>query len=90
MLYNSCLKLFPGKLRSKWEGPYIVEEAYSSGAVKLKGKTPSLLWVVNGQRLKHYRAKKDVSAVTTLVVTPEEVINEEYNHKKGKTRYTFL
>ena len=34
-LYNSRLKLFPGKLRSKWEAPYIVEEAYSSGAVKL-------------------------------------------------------
>ena len=90
LLYNSCLKLFPGKLRSKWKGPYIVEEAYPSGAVKLKGKTPTLSWVVNGQRLKHYRAKEGVSAVTTLVVTPEEVIKEEYNHKEGKTRYTFL
>ena len=94
MLYNSRLKLFPGKLRSKWEGPYIVEEAYTSGAVKLKGKTPTLSWVVNGQRLKHYRAKEDMGAVTTLVVTPEEVIKEKYvvkgNHKKGKARYTFL
>ena len=37
LLYNSRFKLFPGKLRSKWEGPYEVDEAYPSGAVKLKG-----------------------------------------------------
>ena len=64
LLYNSRLKLFLGKLRSKREGPHIVEEAYPSGAVKLKGKTPSLSWVVNGQRLKHYRARE--VAVSTL------------------------
>ena len=94
LLYNSRLKLFPGKLRSKWEGPHIVEEAYPSGAVKLKGKTPSLSWVVNGQRLKHYRAKEDISATTAYVVTPEEVIKQKYagegNSKKGKTRYPLL
>ena len=93
LLYNSRLKLFPGKLRSKWEGPHTVE-AYPLGAVKLKGKTPSLSWVVNGQRLKHYRAKEDMSAVTAYVVTPGEVIKQKYagegNHKKGKTRYTLL
>ena len=27
LLYNSRFKLFLGKLRSKWEGPYDVEEA---------------------------------------------------------------
>ena len=37
LLYNSRFKLFTGKLRSKWEGPYEVDEAYPSGAVKLKG-----------------------------------------------------
>jgi hypothetical protein len=37
LLFNTRLKFFAGKLRSKWEGPYDVEEAYTSGAVKLKG-----------------------------------------------------
>ena len=88
LLYNSRLKLFPWNLRSKWEGPYIVEEAYSSGAVKLKGKTPSLSWIVNGQHLKHYHAKEDISAITLRIITPKELIEQKYgrngNWKKDK------
>jgi hypothetical protein len=41
LLYISHFKLFLGKLRSKWEGPYDVDEAYPSGTVKLKRKTSS-------------------------------------------------
>ena len=48
LLFNSRLKLFAGKLRSKWEGPYDVEEAYPLGAVKLKGQSTSSSWIVNG------------------------------------------
>ena len=35
LFYNSRLKIFVGKLKSRWEGPYEVEEAYPSGAVRL-------------------------------------------------------
>ncbi|CAA7401834.1 unnamed protein product [Spirodela intermedia] len=35
-LYDSRLKLFPGKLKSKWKGPYVVEETYDHGAVMIK------------------------------------------------------
>jgi hypothetical protein len=77
-LFNSRLKLFAGKLRSKWEGPYDVEEAYSSGAVKLKGQSTSISWIVNGQRLKHYRAE-EVSDVTEVqLVSAEEFIKHTY------------
>ncbi|XP_076955175.1 uncharacterized protein LOC143629912 [Bidens hawaiensis] len=53
LVYNSCLKLFPGKLRSRWVGPYTVKVAFPHGAVKLvdhEGRA----WKVNGHRLKHY------------------------------------
>ena len=33
LLFNSRLKLFPGKLKSRWFGPYEVLEVYPSGAV---------------------------------------------------------
>ena len=36
LLYNSSLRFFAGKLLSKWEGPYISEEVYHSGAIKIK------------------------------------------------------
>ena len=78
MLYNSCLKLFAGKLKSKWEGPYEVDEAYSSGAVKLKGKkgTP---WIVNGQRLKHYRAEEVNYAKEIDILLAEEEIRKMFH-----------
>ncbi|XP_075475256.1 uncharacterized protein LOC142505999 [Primulina tabacum] len=53
LLYNSRLRLFPGKLKSRWSGPFVISKVYSSGAVELKdGKDGTL--TVNAQRLKHY------------------------------------
>ena len=34
LLFNSHLIFFAGKLLSKWEGPYVIEEVYCSGAIK--------------------------------------------------------
>ena len=53
LLFNSTLKLFPGKLKSRWSGPFIVNKIFSFRAVELKGKD-EILFHVNGQRLKHY------------------------------------
>ena len=36
LLFNSKLKLFPSKLKSKWSGPYTVVESTTFGAVTLK------------------------------------------------------
>ena len=52
-LYNSKLKLFPGKLKSRWSGPYTVVTSTPFGAVTLKAESGSE-FKVNGQRLKHY------------------------------------
>ena len=35
LLYNSRLHLFPGKLRSRWTGPYIVRVVFSHGALEI-------------------------------------------------------
>jgi hypothetical protein len=35
LLYRSRLRFFAGKLLSKWEGPFIIEEVYRSGAIKI-------------------------------------------------------
>lgn len=53
LLFNSRLKLFPGKLKSRWTGPYTVVKVFPYGAVEIKGYTcPE--FKVNGQRLKLY------------------------------------
>ncbi|XP_019172467.1 PREDICTED: uncharacterized protein LOC109167851 [Ipomoea nil] len=51
LLYNSRLKLFPGKLKSRWSGPFRVVEHYPSGAVSIVAKSGDP-FMVNGQRLK--------------------------------------
>ncbi|XP_076895326.1 uncharacterized protein LOC143547912 [Bidens hawaiensis] len=35
LVYNSCLKLFLGKLRWRWVGPYMVKVAFPHGVVEL-------------------------------------------------------
>ena len=32
-LYNYCLKTFPRKLKSRWDGPYTIREIFSNGDV---------------------------------------------------------
>ncbi|CAN6455535.1 unnamed protein product [Victoria cruziana] len=51
-IYQARLHLFPGKLKSRWKGPAIVQEVYPNGAVRVKqGRNR---FTVNGQRLKPY------------------------------------
>ncbi|CAM8990195.1 unnamed protein product [Rhodiola kirilowii] len=54
LLFNSRLKIFPGKLRSRWSGPFIVHKPYEDGHVELLNNDGTN-FTANGQRLKHYR-----------------------------------
>ena len=53
LLYNSKLKLFPGKLKSRWSGPYTIVASTPFGVVTLKTDFGSE-FKVSGQRLKYY------------------------------------
>ena len=59
LLFNSRLRLFPGKLRSKWNGPYTVVSSTKFRAVTLKTSNHEE-FKVNGQRLKHYLRRKQL------------------------------
>ncbi|KAL4280231.1 hypothetical protein GQ457_03G025460 [Hibiscus cannabinus] len=54
LLYNSRLKLFLDKLKSRWSGPFEVVTPYSHGAVVIKAISDGREFKVNGQILKHY------------------------------------
>ena len=51
LLYNSRLRLFSGKLMSKWTGPYLVTQLFPYGVVELETKENERL-EVNGQCIK--------------------------------------
>ncbi|KAI3773935.1 hypothetical protein L1987_48474 [Smallanthus sonchifolius] len=53
LLYNSRLRLFPGKLKSRWTGPYTVREVFPYGTVKIEHED-GRIFKVNGHRLKPY------------------------------------
>nr|XP_016512315.1 PREDICTED: uncharacterized protein LOC107829365 [Nicotiana tabacum] len=54
LLFNSRLKLFPGKLKSRWSGPFVVVSVKPHGAVELRDMSSTGTFLVNGQRIKHY------------------------------------
>jgi hypothetical protein len=54
LLYNSQLHLFPGKLRSRWSGPFIVKHVYPYGACDIENPKNDNVFKVNGHRLKAY------------------------------------
>ena len=54
LLFNSRLRLFPGKLRSKWIGPFVVTNVFPHGAVQIQSLKTEQEFKVSGQRLKPY------------------------------------
>ena len=61
-------------------GPFVVEEVYHSGAIKINNFQRTNPQVVNGQRLKHYLSGDpyNVEADIIQVVTPEDHIRAKY------------
>ncbi|KAI5385495.1 hypothetical protein KIW84_072191 [Lathyrus oleraceus] len=78
LLFNSRLKLFPGKLKSKWSGPFVVKEVRNYGAIVIEDPKSQESWTVNGQRLKVYHSgdvNRDMSkrTKTTTSVQPRSL-----------------
>ena len=59
LLFNSRLRLFLEKLKSKWSGPFTVVSSIQFGAVTLRNSKEEE-FKVNGQRLKHYLGEKQL------------------------------
>ncbi|RVW13543.1 Retrovirus-related Pol polyprotein from transposon 17.6 [Vitis vinifera] len=54
LLYDSKLHLFPGKLKSRWTGPFIIHQVHPSGVVELLKSNSIDTFKVNGHRLKPF------------------------------------
>ena len=54
LLYHSRLKLFPGKLRSRWIEPCVVSNVFPYGAVEITSLETNNVLKVNGHRLKPF------------------------------------
>ncbi|KAK9034764.1 hypothetical protein V6N11_076821 [Hibiscus sabdariffa] len=76
-------KLFPGKLKSRWSGPFIVHKVYPYGAVEIKKDEDVNIFKVNGQRLKVYTGAPHNGRCTLQTrVTPG--LKETKREKEGR------
>ena len=62
LLYDSKLHLFPGKLKLRWTGPFIVQRAYPNGSVDLLNP--------NDDRVKPYVVQQTVREEIILLDPP--------------------
>nr|GEV76998.1 reverse transcriptase domain-containing protein [Tanacetum cinerariifolium] len=64
LLFNSRLKIFLGKLKTRWSGPFTITKVFPYGTVELS-QPDGPNFKVNGHRVKHYFGED----VPQLVVT---------------------
>nr|GEV37106.1 reverse transcriptase domain-containing protein [Tanacetum cinerariifolium] len=53
LLFNSCLKIFSRKLKTRWSGPFTITKVFPYGPVELS-QPDGPNFKVNGHRVKHY------------------------------------
>nr|XP_016512240.1 PREDICTED: uncharacterized protein LOC107829278 [Nicotiana tabacum] len=71
LLYNSCLRLFPSKLKLRLSGPFRVVEIHPTGAVEIDVENDSRTFRVNGNKLKHYMGMDEAKEVSeTHLIEP--------------------
>ena len=66
LLFNSRLRLFPGKLKSRWSEPFLITQVFPHGAVEIQNISNGNTFKVNGQRLKMYN-DGDVKQLTASI-----------------------
>ncbi|KAJ9553458.1 hypothetical protein OSB04_017503 [Centaurea solstitialis] len=75
LLFHSRLKLFPGKLRSRWVGPFVVVKVYAHGAVDIESPKMGKLFKVNGHRLKPFYEGFQFKDIDVMALEPPPVVS---------------
>ncbi|XP_050889223.1 uncharacterized protein LOC127094430 [Lathyrus oleraceus] len=74
LLFNSRLKLFLGKLRSRWSGPFVIHKVFLHGAIELESPADEDTFKVNGHRLKPYYQGQESGLVCSGIKMPPKRI----------------
>nr|GEU56458.1 DNA-directed DNA polymerase [Tanacetum cinerariifolium] len=76
LLFNSRLKIFLGKLKTRWLGPFTITQVFPYGTVELS-QPDGPNFKVNGYRVKHYFGGDIPSKEFSGELMPTSIINEE-------------
>ncbi|CAM8959439.1 unnamed protein product [Rhodiola kirilowii] len=72
LVFSSRLRLMPGKLRSRWTGPFKVTKVFNHGALELESPDDGRRFTINGQRVKHYHGEDSPPAQEIDLTEPPE------------------
>ncbi|CAM8955033.1 unnamed protein product [Rhodiola kirilowii] len=61
LVFSSRLRLMPGKLKSRWTGPFTVIKVFNHGMLELESIEDGSRFNVNGQRVKHYHGEVNLT-----------------------------
>nr|GEV85109.1 DNA-directed DNA polymerase [Tanacetum cinerariifolium] len=75
LLFNSHLKIFSRKLKTRWSGPFTITQVFSYGTVELS-QPNGLNFKVNGYRVKHYFGGTDLAKITKKGLKPDKIEHE--------------
>ncbi|GJY16923.1 reverse transcriptase domain-containing protein [Tanacetum coccineum] len=78
LLFNSRLKIFSGKLKTRWSGPFTITQVFPYGTIELS-QPDGPNFKVNGHRVKHYFGGDIPSKIRILQKSQEK------SQKPGKT-----
>ena len=70
LVYDSKLHLFPGKLKSRWTGPFMVQQAHPNGSLDLLNPNDNRVIKVNGQIVKPYVVQQGAVREEILLLDP--------------------
>ena len=73
LLFNSRLKLFPGKLKSRWSGPFTVTKVFPHGGVEVSHPEKGTFTVAT-QRLKPYYGGEILADKQVIPLTATEAV----------------
>jgi hypothetical protein len=73
------LHLFPGKLRTKWIGPFVIKSIFEHGAFEVENPKNGNVFKVNGHRLKPYLENVVAEVVTSPIsgIKPQSHVNRK-------------
>ncbi|RDX83492.1 hypothetical protein CR513_35577, partial [Mucuna pruriens] len=77
LLFNSRLKLIAGKLRSRWDGPFVITNIFPYGVVQLKDEQSNNTFQVNGHQIKPFHEGPtpitgDMEIISLMEPTPPD------------------
>ncbi|KAL6327913.1 hypothetical protein AAG906_027323 [Vitis piasezkii] len=82
LFYDSRLHIFPGKLKSRWIGPFIIHQVHSNGVVELLNSNSTDTFKVNGHRLKPFMEPFNQDKEEVSLLEPNNL-----NQKGGRWTY---